>query len=1325
MKDILDILKKKTNIIKFSFVKLSILSPRQSLLKSYGEIKKPETINYRTFRPEKNGLFCAKIFGPVNDYECLCMKYKKLKHRGVVCEKCGVEVTISRVRRDRMGHVKLISSVSHIWFLRILPSKISLLLNLSLSDVESILYFEQYVITDSGISEMNIRDIIDEEKFIFEYKKHGCEFSALMGGDALYDLLENLDINIEILNARNKLKKTNSEINIKYILKRLKLLRFFFKSINNPEWMIIVVLPILPPELRPLVSLDENKFASSDLNDLYRKVVGRNNRLSRLLGLNSPKIVIKNEKRMLQEIVDALIDNSKQCKFLNSNKKPLKSLSDMIKGKYGRFRQNLLGKRVDYSARSVIIPGPGLKLYQCGIPKVIAIELFKPFVFRELKKRGYLIDVKNINILINYKKYKIFDVLQDIVNNHPVLLNRAPTLHRLGVQAFECILINDLSIKLHPLVCGTFNADFDGDQMAIHVPITIEAQLEARILMMSTNNIISPSNGHPIIIPSQDIVFGLYYLSRIKLNKKNGVIFKSKKDMHALYVFNIINVNSKINFIFKNKKIITSYGRILISNILPNNISFEFVNKVMSKKYISLLINMCLNEVGLSSTVILLDQFMFIGFKFATLSGMSICVKDFFIPGNKINIIRNTRYEVNILDINFTSKLITRNYRYNEIIRIWLKTNYVLMNVMLKKLSILRNIDNVCESFNSVYMMIESGAKGSSVQVKQLASMRGLIVNPDGLIIEHPITSNLREGLDILQYFTSTHGAREGLIDTALKTANSGYLTRRLVDVSQNMVISEYDCLTNNGLNIFDLCSTSNTVDNLRDNVLGRFLSKEIYFNNKIIVHCNVIINEKILYLLYKYNINTICIRSIITCESSYGACSMCYGWDLTTNKIVDIGETIGIIAAQSIGEPGTQLTMRTFHIGGVVSNFSQKSAIFNNLSGVVKFYNIVLIKSLIRNKYISVTRDGKICIYYKKFHKVEHVISYGSGVYVKNNEKILKGKKISDWDIYNDLLISNVDGDIQFFNIINNLTIRREIDFIIIENLSRFLDIIPMIRISGKNSIDYYLQPGTILCVKDKLNVNIGDIIAKIPKDIIKVKDIIGGLPKIEDIFEVRKIKNKAILSNIDGKIFWEDLNLKRKITIVNNDVLLDIYVNKYRSIGYFKNNIVNKGDKICDGDCDLHDLLDIFGLSKLYSYMINKIQNVYKQQNVRINNKHIEVIIKQMLRKCVIIEPGNSNYYIGEEDYVINVKKTNLRLKNKNKKQVKFSIIISGITRSSLTTESFISAASFQETTKILTEAAIECKEDKLLGLKENVIVGRLIPAGTGFMSEKKNLI
>ncbi|HIH2763670.1 MAG TPA: DNA-directed RNA polymerase subunit beta' [Candidatus Azoamicus sp.] len=1279
---------------------------------------------------------------------------KKLKHRGVICEKCGVEVTLSKVRRTRMANITLASPVAHIWFLRSLPSKISLLLDMPLKEVEKILYFEEYIVTNPGMSFLSKYQILSEEDYMDALREYGDDFTASMGAEAIYELLKSLDLQLEAKRIRADVNRSSSEVKTKKLLKRLKLVESFMRTTNKPEWMILTVLPVLPPDLRPLVPLDGGKFASSDLNDLYRRVVNRNNRLKKLLDLNAPSIIIKNEKRMLQEAVDALLDNGRKGRpITGSNKRPLKSLADIIKGKQGRFRQNLLGKRVDYSARSVIVVGPNLRLNQCGLPKKLALELFKPFVFGELKKRNLSSTIKKSKKMVEDEGTEIWDILADIIYQHPVLLNRAPTLHRLGIQAFEPMLIEGKAIQLHPLVCTAFNADFDGDQMAVHIPLTIEAQLEARILMLSTNNVLSPANGEPIIVPSQDIVLGLYYLSKIRfIFDKVDFFFKDSSDVEKAYEYKLIELHTLVKVKHLGSFCTTTLGRLILSDVVPKNLNFGIINKVMTKKEISNLIDLCYRRLGLRETVQFADELMYLGFKYATKSGISIGIDDIIIPSEKRQIVKMAKFSVNKVEIQYSSGLITKEERYNKIIDIWSKANdnitkELMTNLSMNKTSELKGNVVREESFNSIYMMAESGARGSMAQIRQLAGMRGLMAKPDGSIIETPIIANFREGLNILQYFISTHGARKGLADTALKTANSGYLTRRLVDVAQDVVISIDDCGTLDGIIVSSIIDGGSIVEALKDRILGRVLQEDIFDSSgKCIVSCGVLLDEEGVIKIEKLNLETVKIRSVIKCESKKGICAKCYGRDLSTGELISIGEAVGVIAAQSIGEPGTQLTMRTFHIGGAASRMSLVNCIQIKTDGTAVFKNVKLIKHEKSGNLISVSRSGKLTILDKTGKEREqHKLPYGSIINITDGSDVSNGDIVAQWDPHNFPVISELNGQIKYLNLSKGLTTKMETDevtglsnLVVIEsdkssqvnsttnsndssnnNIKPCLKIISKDLLNNENTLNYFLSPGTVINVQDEQNINKGDIIARIPKETSKVKDITGGLPRVADIFEARKPKDPAILAKVSGIIsFGKETKGKKRLLIIDkNNCKHEILIPKWKNANVFENETILKGETIIEGQDNLHDILNILGVDELTEYVKKEVQDVYRLQGVKINDKHIEVIIRQMLKKAVILDSGDSDILKYEQKDISLLKELNDKLLSENKKEVKYKQILLGITKASLTTESFISAASFQETTKVLTEAAINEKKDKLFGLKENVIVGKLIPAGTGF--------
>ncbi len=1370
MKDLLSLVKQQSQLEEFDAIHIGLASPDMVRSWSYGEVKKPETINYRTFKPERDGLFCAKIFGPVKDYECLCGKYKRLKHRGVICEKCGVEVTLSKVRRDRMGHIELASPIAHIWFLRSLPSRIGLLLDMTLRDIERILYFEAYVVIDPGMTQLERGQLLSDEAYYDAIEEYGDEFDARMGADAIQELLRALNLETEIVKMREDIASTSSEAKLKKLTKRLKLMEAFLSSGNKPEWMILTVLPVLPPDLRPLVPLDGGRFATSDLNDLYRRVINRNNRLKRLLDLNAPDIIVRNEKRMLQESVDALLDNGRRGRAITgSNKRPLKSLADMIKGKAGRFRQNLLGKRVDYSGRSVIVVGPTLKLHQCGLPKKMALELFKPFIFSRLQIQGQASTIKAAKKMVDREDAAVWDILEQVIREHPVLLNRAPTLHRLGIQAFEPVLIEGKAIQLHPLVCTAYNADFDGDQMAVHIPLSLEAQLEARSLMMSTNNILSPANGEPIIVPSQDVVLGLYYLTRAKVNARGeGMIFADTNEIHRAYENGLVELQAKIRarvkeflvdetnggFAQSTRLVETTIGRALLSELLPKGMSFDLVNRTMTKKAISNLINICYREVGLKATVIFADQLMYTGFSYATKSGVSIGVNDLVIPKEKEGIIAQAEEEVGKIQAQYSSGLVTQGERYNKVVDIWSRTNDQVAKAMMVELSHEAVKDAKGhkvqqESFNSIYMMADSGARGSAAQIRQLAGMRGLMAKPDGSIIETPITANFREGLNVLQYFISTHGARKGLADTALKTANSGYLTRRLVDVAQDLVITELDCGTSQGVTMTPLIEGGDVVEPLHERVLGRVTSVDVHdpATQKIIVPVGTLLDERLVAKLEEHTIDQVMVRSPITCESRYGICAACYGRDLARGHRVNIGEAIGVIAAQSIGEPGTQLTMRTFHIGGAASRATAANNVQIKMAGKVKLHNIKLVQHH-SGKFIAVSRSGELAVVDEHGRERErYKIPYGAELSVPDGSKVDAGQIVANWDPHSHPVITEVAGKIKFADLIEGVTMNRQTDeltglssIVVTDPKQRGAggkELKPMIKLVDEKGGDiylagtklpaqYFLPPDAIVNFEDGARVKVGDVIARIPQETSKTRDITGGLPRVADLFEARRPKDPAILAEISGIVsFGKETKGKRRliITATNGDIHEEL-IPKWRHVNVFEGEHVEKGEVIAEGALNPHDILRLLGTNALTNFIVNEVQDVYRLQGVKINDKHIEVIIRQMLRKVFIAHPGDTGFLKGEQIEFSQLRDENDRVNKDGKMIARHEHILLGITKASLATESFISAASFQETTRVLTEAAVSGKIDELRGLKENVIVGRLIPAGTGlaYHSERR---
>jgi len=1368
MKDLLGLLKSQSPSDEFDSIRIGLASPEMIRAWSFGEVKKPETINYRTFKPERDGLFCAKIFGPVKDYECLCGKYKRLKHRGVICEKCGVEVALSKVRRDRMGHIELASPVAHIWFLKSLPSRIGLLLDMTLRDIERILYFESFVVTDPGMTTLEKGQLLNDEQYYEAMEEFSDEFEAKMGAEAVQALMKDMDVDAEVLRLREEIPATNSETKLKKLSKRLKLLEAFVNSGNKPEWMIMTVLPVLPPDLRPLVPLDGGRFATSDLNDLYRRVINRNNRLKRLLDLNAPDIIVRNEKRMLQEAVDALLDNGRRGRAITgSNKRPLKSLADMIKGKQGRFRQNLLGKRVDYSGRSVIVVGPTLKLHQCGLPKKMALELFKPFIFGKLERRGLATTIKAAKKMVERETAEVWDILAEVIREHPVLLNRAPTLHRLGIQAFEPVLIEGKAIQLHPLVCAAYNADFDGDQMAVHVPLTLEAQLEARTLMMSTNNILAPANGEPIIVPSQDVVLGLYYMSRERVNAKGeGMVFADAKEVQRAYDTHHVDLQARIkvritdvNFRDDAEKEITTeivdttVGRVLLFNIVPEGLPFSMVNQKMAKKQISQILNACYRDVGLKETVIFADQLMYTGYKFSTRSGSSIGVNDFVIPEDKAAIISQANSEVEEIENQFASGLVTQGEKYNKVIDIWSRANDIVAKSMMEGISSEAVInkegeEESQESFNSVYVYADSGARGSPAQIRQLAGMRGLMARPDGSIIETPITANFREGLNVSQYFTSTHGARKGLADTALKTANSGYLTRRLVDISQDLVITGQDCGTEQGLTMAPIIEGGDIIAPLGDRVLGRVLAIDVLKaeNGELIAGAGSMIDERMVDKLETCGVDEVYVRSPITCETRFGICSQCYGRDLARGHLANVGEAVGVIAAQSIGEPGTQLTMRTFHIGGAASRATASDNIQVKNNGTIHLQNMTTVENT-KRELVVVTRSGELIVNDTNGRERErYKLPYGAVITIGKKTDVEAGQVVATWDPHTHPIVSEVAGKVAFEAMEEGITVREQTDEItglssisVIDPAERGAsakELRPSVNVVDKKGkevclpgtdrpANYFLPANAIIGLKDGAVLNIGDVIARIPQEGSKTRDITGGLPRVADLFEARKPKEPAILAEISGIVsFGKETKGKRRLVITPKDGVNPIdgsdhyetLIPKWRSMTVYDQEHIEKGEVVSEGPPAPHDILRLKGVEALAQYIVNEVQDVYRLQGVRINDKHIEVIVRQMLRKVEITKPGESNLIKGEQLTFTQILEINDQLEEDGKEPAKFERMLLGITKASLATESFISAASFQETTRVLTEAAVTGKRDFLRGLKENVVVGRLIPAGTG---------
>jgi len=1352
MKDIFNFFEKPNNPLNFNKIQIQLASPEKIRSWSYGEVKKPETLNYRTFKPERDGLFCAKIFGPIKDYECLCGKYKRMKHRGVVCEKCGVEVILSKVRRERLGHILLATPVTHIWFLKSLPSRIGAILDIAQKNLEKVLYCESYIVVDPGITPLKVGEILSEEQYEKALDDYGDEsFSAGIGAEAIRELLRDTERGINgngkglsdlIISLRKDLKITSSETKRKKIIKRLKVAEAFRSSNNKLEWMMLEVLPIIPPDLRPLVPLEGGRFATSDLNDLYRRVINRNNRLKRLQELNAPEIIIRNEKRMLQESVDALFDNGRRGKLITGpNKRPLKSLSDMLKGKHGRFRQNLLGKRVDYSGRSVIVVGPNLKLHQCGIPKTMALELFKPFIYSKLEKQGFVTTIKAAKEMVEQQKSAVWDVLEDVIKEHPIILNRAPTLHRLGMQAFEPILIEGKAIQLHPLVCTAFNADFDGDQMAVHIPLSIEAQIEARVLMMSTNNILSPASGKPIIIPSQDIVLGCYHITRMRpFAIGENMIFSNPSEVRRAYDAKVVSHHAKIRCRIQGSLIQTTVGRILLYEIIPKIIKFSEINKILDNKKLASLIDRCYRLSGQKETVLFADRLRTFGYTEATKSGISIALHDMVIPKRKKYILQKSQKKIEDITDHYTEGLITEGERYNKVIDIWSKAAEEISEEMMKSISTeeifsKNNLNKkTSPSFNPLYIMADSGARGSSQQLKQLAGMRGLMTKPSGEIIETPITANFREGLTALQYFISTHGARKGLADTALKTANSGYLTRRLVDVAQDSIVTEFDCKTLDGIEITPLLEGNEIVEGIGDRILGRIVLDDIIdpINNNLLVKSGNEINEKKVKLIEDAAISRINIRSVLTCQTIRGICSSCYGRDLARGHVVNVGDAIGVIAAQSIGEPGTQLTMRTFHIGGIASSSVQKSSHECRGNGIISFENINVIRDKNKN-LIPVNRQGIIKIVDEHGRERErYPATYGSIIKVENGTKVKAATTLIEWDPFTLPILSEISGTVYFHDLIEGITITEKVDEVtgmshkvVIEGK----DASARPRITIKKSYKspqtnnehdscYALPLGAVINVMDGEKIKTGDVLARINREAARTKDITGGLPRVIELFEARKPKDFTVISEISGTItYGKDYKGKRKVIITpdfgeSREYLLP----KGKHVRVREGDYIRAGEALMDGSINPHDILRVLGEKALAKYMVEEIQEVYRMQGVKINDKHVEVIVRQMLRKVRIKKSGDTTFLVDEQIDKNYFNQENLKIiKNGGKPAIAEPLLL-GITKASLSTESFISGASFQETTKILTEAAISSKIDHLKGLKENVIMGKLIPAGTG---------
>ncbi|MEK6601752.1 MAG: DNA-directed RNA polymerase subunit beta' [Candidatus Binatota bacterium] len=1348
MEDLFNLFEKPKNPLSFNAIKISIASPEKIHSWSNGEVKKPETINYRTFKPERDGLFCAKIFGPTKDYECNCGKYKRMRHRGVVCEKCGVEVIQSKVRRERMGHIELATAVVHIWFLKSLPSRIGALLDMSLKDIEKILYFESYVVVDPGTTPLQYKELLTEARYRKAREEHGANFGAEMGAEAVRKLLKTVDVEKLSEELRQDMRDANSEVRRKKMAKRLKVVNAFKTSGNRPEWMVLEVIPVIPPDLRPLVPLDGGRFATSDLNDLYRRVINRNNRLKRLMELNAPDMIIRNEKRMLQEAVDALFDNGRRGRAITGqNRRPLKSLSDMLKGKTGRFRQNLLGKRVDYSGRSVIVVGPELRLHQCGLPKKMALELFKPFIYNKLEERGYVTTIKSAKKMVEKERPEVWDILDEVIREHPILLNRAPTLHRLGIQAFEPILIEGKAIQLHPLVCAAYNADFDGDQMAVHVPLSVEAQVEARTLMMSTNNILSPANGKPIIVPTQDIVLGLYYMTRERLNAKGtGQLFANPQEVRIAYDQGEVGLQARITVRANKERVETTVGRVLLYEVVPPMISFQEVNRVMKKKELANLIDISYRFAGNKATVIFADKLKDIGFHYATRAGISIAIKDMVIPVGKEELLKKAHEDVREIEEQYKNGLITDGERYNKVVDIWAEVTDRIADEMLRDLGTEDITDEngrkiTVPSFNPIFMMADSGARGSAQQIRQLAGMRGLMAKPSGEIIETPITANFREGLTVLQYFISTHGARKGLADTALKTANSGYLTRRLVDVAQDSVISEDNCGTLDGIEITPLMEGGEIIEPLGDRVLGRVALEDVKdpFTGEVIVKANQEIDEDLVQRIEDAGLERIKIRSVLTCQSRRGVCVMCYGRDLARGHMVNHGEAIGVIAAQSIGEPGTQLTMRTFHIGGTASRRAEQTTLEARNDGFLKFINV----STVVNKdgdLVVMNRNGEIAIVDypegekgRERERERYPVVYGAKFKKKDGAKNKAGELLAEWDPYTIPILTEVGGTVKFGDVIEAITMEEKVDErtglstkVIID--SKDTDKRPRIsikdikgqttRLSQTTEARYLLPVGAHINIQEGQTVSAGDAVAKIPRETTKTKDITGGLPRVAELFEARKPKEFAVISEIDGVVaFGKDTKGKRKVVITPEvGEPREYLIPKGKHISVHEGDRVKAGEPLMDGSSNPHDILNILGEKALAKYLVDEVQEIYRLQGVRINDKHIEVIVRQMLRRVRIKEVGDADFLIGDHVEKWRFEEENQKLIAQGGKPAVAEPLLLGITKASLSTESFISAASFQETTKVLTEAAIQGKVDLLCGLKENVIMGRLIPAGTG---------
>ena len=1359
MEGIYTLFEKPRDSVSFDAMRIRIASPEKIRSWSYGEVKKPETINYRSFKPEKDGLFCAKIFGPIKDWECNCGKYKRMKHRGIVCDKCGVEVIQSKVRRERMGHIELAAPVAHIWFLKGVPSRIGTLMDMSLKHLEKILYFENYVVLDPGTTNLSEKELLTEENLRTLQTEHGTgAFKVGIGAEAIRHLLRQIDINALWTDLQAKAKVTTSAALKKKYAKRLKVLEAFRKSGNKPEWMIMDVIPVLPPELRPLVPLDGGRFATSDLNDLYRRVINRNNRLKRLMELKAPGVIIRNEMRMLQEAVDALFDNGRRGRAIRGpNKRPLKSLSDMLKGKQGRFRQNLLGKRVDYSGRSVIVVGPELRLHQCGLPKKMALELFKPFIFHKLEERGAATTIKSAKRLVEKERPEVWDVLDEVIREHPVLLNRAPTLHRLGIQAFDPVLVEGKAIRLHPLVCAAFNADFDGDQMAVHVPLSLEAQIEARVLMMSINSVLSPANGKPITVPSQDMVLGCYWLTKIRPGAKGeGKILASPEEVQVAYDAQEVEEHAKVKVRIDGEIVDTTVGRVLLGEVLPKAIPFNHANQLMTKKEVTKLIDAVYRQAGHRETVVFLDKIKDIGFRYATKAGVSICIDNMHIPTKKEDLIGKAQREVNEIEKQYGEGLITNGERYNKVIDIWAHVTEQVANEMMRELGVGGEVASK-ESFNPIFMMADSGARGSSQQIRQLGGMRGLMAKPSGEIIETPITANFREGLTVLQYFISTHGARKGLADTALKTANSGYLTRRLVDIAQDVIIREVDCNTTDGILVSALVEGGEIIQPLEERILGRLVGEDVQdpVTGEVIIHADEEVTEERARNVVEAGVDRVKIRSVLTCQSTRGVCMKCYGRDLGRGRLVEKGEPVGVIAAQSIGEPGTQLTMRTFHIGGTASKVVEQTVLEAKHDGTLKFMSFDAKKNAdihnknmaVKNKageWVVMSRNAKIAIHDDSGREREkYPVMYGAKIKMKDGQGVQKGQKLVEWDPYSLFILTEVGGKIAYGDITEGITMKEEFDEVtglsrkvIVEQSSGNLR--PRISVkddggktaktSGATAVARYLLPvGANLLVEKGATVFPGDVLAKIPRETTKTKDITGGLPRVAELFEARKPKEQAVISEIDGEVTYGGFVKGMRKVLVDNKVgdVKEYFIPKGKHVNVHEGDWVRAGEPLMDGSANPHDILDVLGPKELQKYLVDEVQDVYRLQGVTINDKHIEIIVRQMLRKVRIEDPGDTEFLPGSQVNRHAFEAENERVLAEDGQPALGKPVLLGITKAALTTDSFISAASFQETTRVLTEAAINGREDGLLGLKENVIVGRLIPAGTGFDEYRETFV